>query len=286
MSQFGLTPFGEEGPFGGVGLITVLAAVPAARNRIILFFDGVPLIDDPKGLKSATNPANYLLTPLDPTIPGNPPQVPDGAPVPSRRIALARCRADENDATQIHLWTDRDMEGGIVHQIQILGDIHGGNCEDFAGETAFEFYAPFAPAARNAPDRLDLRFRDLDDGYLPGFEVLPGVWRYKSNGDIALQPELESFKKRLIRRLTQQRRSFTWSDNGIEIVLGQPLTPDILIRLANNVASMARADALASSAGCTASARILGNDVFVELIVTVELRDGREYILSLSVPQK
>lgn len=286
MSQFGVTPFGEEGPFGGVGLITVIAAVPAARNRVILFFDGVPLADDPKGLRSATNPENYALTPVDPTIPGNPPQVPDGLTVPSRRIALARCRADETDPTQIHLWTDRDMEGGIIHKLEILGMLHGTDCEDFAGDSAFEFYAPFAPAARVAPDRLDLRFRDLDDGNLPGFEILPGVWRYKSNGDIALQPELESFKKRLIRRLTQQRRAFTWSENGIDIVIGQPMTPDILSRLANNVASMARADALASSAGCTATVRTLGNDVFVELVVTVELRDGREYLLSLSVPSK
>lgn len=286
MSQFGVTPFGEEGPFGGPGLITILAAAPGAQNRIILFFDGRPQADDPAGLRSAINPENYELTPVDPTIPAQPPYVPEGAKVPTRRIALARCRADPDDPTQIHLWTDRDMEDGILHRIRVVGMLHGIDCEDFSGLTDWELYAPFSPVSRIAPDRLDERYRDLDDGNLPGFETLPGVWRYKSNNDIALQPELESFKKRLIRRLTQQRRAFTWSNNGVNLAIGQALTPDILIALAQNVAAMARADSLTSSAGCTASARIIGNDVYVELIVTVELLDGREYLLSLSLPTK
>jgi len=286
VSQFGLQPFGEDGPFGGPGLITILAAVPGARNRIILFFDRIPQADDPAGLKSAINPENYVITPVDPTIPADPPYVPEGAQVPTRRIALARCRADPDDPTQIHIWTDRDMEGGIIHRIEVVGELHGADCEDFAGETAWEVYAPFAAALRNAPDRLDQRFRDLDDGYLPGFETLPGVWRYKDTGDIALQPELEAFKKRLIRRLTQQRRAFTWSNNGVDLQIGQALTADILTAIAQNVAAMARTDSLVSSAGCTAQARILGNDVFVELLVSAELLDGREYLLSLSIPTK
>lgn len=286
MSQFGLTPFGEEGPFGGPGLITILAAVPAARNRVILFFDGIPQSDDPAGLRSAINPANYTITPVDPTIPANPPFVPEGSQVPTRRIALARCRADSEDPTQIHLWTDRDMEGGIIHRIDVIGMLHGADCEDFAGETAWELYAPFPAAVRNAPDRLDQRMRDLDDGNLPGFETIPGVWRYKDTGDVALQTELDSFKKRLIRRLTQQRRAFTWSNNGVNLQIGQALTADILTGLAQNVAAMARADSLVSSAGCTAQARVLGNDVFVELLVTVEILDGREYLLSLAIPTK
>lgn len=286
MSQFGVTPFGEEGPFGGPGMITILAAVPGSQNHIILFFDGVPLADDAANLKSAINPANYTIEPLDPTIPANPPYVPEGKQVPTRRIALARARPDPEDPTQIHLWTDRDMEGGVLHRVSVVGMLHGASCEDFAGMTVWEFIAPLSAVARVAPDRLDQRFRDLDDGDLPGFETLPGVWRYKSNGDIALQPELESFKKRLIRRLTQQRRAFTWSNNGVNISIGQSLTPDILQALALNVAAMARADSLAASAGCTAQARVLGNDVFVELTVTVELLDRREYMLSFTVPTK
>jgi hypothetical protein len=284
VSQFGITPFGDEGPFGGPGLLTILAMVPAAQNRLVLFFDGLPLADDPKGSRSATNPRNYTVEAVDPTIPANPPYVPEGKLVPTRRVALARARADLEDKTQIHLWLDRDMEGGILHRVTVVGMLHGAACEDFAGENVWEAYAPFSPALRVAPDRLDVRFRDLDDGNLPGFEVLPGVWRYKSNGDIALQAELEAFKKRLIRRLTQQRRSFTWSPNGINIVIGESLTPGVLSALANNVAAMARADSLTKSAGCTVSARTIGNDVYVEVIVTVELLDGREYLLSLSIP--
>jgi hypothetical protein len=286
VSQYGITPYGDEGPYGGAGLITILAAVPGARNRVILFFDRPPLIDDPKGAQSATNPANYQIETVDPTIPGNPPHVPDGALVPTRRVALARARVDILDPTQIHLWTDRDMEGGILHRVTVLGMLHGAACETFAGESEWTFYAPNVAATRNAPDRLELRYRDLDDGNLPGFETLPGIWRYKSNGDIALQPELEAFKKRLIRRLTQQKRAFTWSANGLAIQIGQPMNAEIMSALGNNVAGMARADSLASSAGCTVQARVIGNDVYVEIAVSVELLDGREYLLSLNVPQK
>lgn len=286
MSQYGISPYGGEGPYGGAGLVTVLACVPGARNRVILFFDRRPLADDPRGARSAINPANYQIAAVDPTIPGNPPHVPEGALVPTRRVALARARADVIDPTQIHLWTDRDMEGGILHRVTIIGALHGAACEDFAGLTTWDFYAPSPGPVRNAPDRLELRYRDLDDGDLPGFESLPGVWRYKSNGDIAMQPELEAFKKRLIRRLTQQRRAFTWSNNGIEIQIGQSLSAEVLNRVAGNVASMARADSLAASAGCTVQARVIGNDVYVEIAVSVELLDGREYLLSLSVPAK
>lgn len=286
MSQFGVTPFGEEGPYGGPGLLTILAVVPVAQNRIAVFFDGIALADDATGIKSAINVENYVLTPIDPTIPANPPYIPEGTKVPTRRIGLARARPNPDDPTQIWIWTDRDMEGNVLHQLDVVGMLHGADCEDFSGLPDWQFFAPSSPVARVAPDRLDQRFRDLDDGNLPGFETLPGVWRYKSSGDIALQPELESFKKRLIRRLTQQRRAFTWSNNGVELQVGQPLTATVLTNIAQNVAAMARADSLVASAGCTAQARIIGNDAYVELLVTVELLDGRDYLLSLSVPTK
>lgn len=286
MSQYGISPYGIDGPYGGAGLITILAAVPGARNRVILFFDTAPLADDPKGARSATNPANYQISAVNPTIPGNPPQVPEGELVPTRRVALSRCRADALDPTQIHLWTDRDMEGGVLHRVTVIGQLHGAGCETFAGLTEWDLYAPTAAATRNAPDQLEVRYRDLDDGNLPGFEDIPGIWRYKSNGDIALQPELDAFKKRLIRRLTQQKRAFTWSPNGITIVIGDSVSADVLSRLSNNIAAMARADSLAASAGCTVRAIVIGNDVFIEVSVSVELIDGRDYLLTLTVPTK
>lgn len=287
MSQYGLAPFGEDGPYGGAGLMSILGVLPAARNRLIVVFDVPPLADDPKGLRSASNVANWRLEPVDPTIVGvNPPgntYVPDGAIVPKRRIGLARARIDPGDLRQLHVWTDRDMEGGVKYRLTAVGGLHGRACEDFAGPTAWETYAPFPARIRNVPDQLDGVYRDLDDGALPGFVQQPGIWRYKSTGDIALQDELTALKKRLIRRCTHAPGAFLWSANGVDLRFGLPMVPGNLAALANAVAEQARGDALVSAAAVTAELVQSGGDVFVLLTLSVQLTDRRDLILPLKI---
>lgn len=287
MSQYGLAPFGDEGPYGGIGLISILGLLPAARNRLIVVFDAPPLADDPKGLRSASNIANWQCEPVDPTIVGvNPPgnkYVPDGAIVPKRRIAVARARIDLGDLRQLHVWTDRDMEGGVKYRLTAVGELHGKACEAFSGPTAWEVYAPFPAPVRAIPDRLDGVYRDLDDGALPGFVQQPGIWRYKSTGDIALQDELTALKKRILRRCTHAPGAFLWSPNGVDLRIGMPMTPGNLTALANSVAEQARSDALVAAAAVTAELVQSGGDVFVLLTISVQLTDRRDLVLPLKI---
>lgn len=286
MSQYGVSPFGESGPYGGPGLISILGVLPAARNRLVVFFDVAPLADDPKGLRSATNVANWRVQPVDPTILGvNPPgnkYVPDGAVVPKRRIGLARARID-SDIRQLQVWTDRDMEGGVLYRLTAVGELHGASCEAFAGPTVWETYAPFPAAVRTIPDRLDGTFRDLDDGQLPGFATQPGVWRYKATGDIALQDELVALKKRILRRCSHAPGAFLWSANGVDLRFGQSATAANLTALANAVAEQARLDTLVAAAAVTAELVQSGGDVYVLLTLAVQLTDRRDLVLTLKI---
>lgn len=287
MSQYGLSPYGEDGPYGGPGLITILGILPAARNRVIVFFDVRPLAEDPQGLRDASNVRNWAIAPVDPTIQGvNPPgnaYVPDGEIVPKRRIGLARARLDTASPLQLHIWTDRDLEGGVRYRLDVVGELHGAACESFAGPTSWETYAPFAAQPRQIPDRLDGRYRDLDDGNLPGFVQQPGIWRYKSTGDIALQDELAALKKRIIRRCTHAPGAFLWSSNGVDLLFGQSATPANLTALANAVAAQARGDALVAAAAVTAELVQTAGDVFVLLTLSVQLTDRRDLVLPLKI---
>ncbi len=288
MSQYGIEPYGGElGPYGGAGLITLLGVLPAAENRFIVVFDRAPLSSDPKGRRDASNPANYRIEPIDPTIViNNIPTVPDKAVVPTRGIALARARVDPADPKQIHVWTDRDMEPNIEHRVSVIGPIHGMACEDFAGPPSDTFWAPNPAPLPIAPDRLDGSMRDLDDGGTASSGDYPEVWRYQDNSDIALQDEIESLKKRIIRRVTQLPNSYVWSDNGVPTFIHSLMTPAALNNLAIIVAEQTRKDALVSAASCEVTPFISGGDAYVVIRLSVILRDRRDLVISYKLPTK
>lgn len=288
MSQYGIEPYGDElGPYGGPGLITLLGVLPAAENRMIALFDRAPVSDDPKGWRSATNIGLYTIETIDPTISINGYSiVPDKAIVPTRAVALARARVDPDDPKQIHIWTDRDMEPQVQHRLIVVGPIHGASCETFAGPGEGTFWAPSPAATASAPDRLDGQFRDLDDGGTPSSGDLPDVWRYQENGDIALQPEIEALKKRIIRRCTQQRGAFVWSPNGVDVFVNMQMRADELNRLATQVAEQARKDVIVAAASCTVTPLISGSDAYVTVVLAVQLRDRRDVTLTYKLQVK
>lgn len=288
MSAYGVEPYGGGlGPYGGPGLITLLGVLPAAENRVIVVFDRAPLAMDPKGRRDATNPANYTIASIDPTIVINGiATVPDKAVVPTRGVALARARVDRADPKQVHLWTDRDMEPMIEHRITIVGSIHGLACEDFAGPASDSIWAPSPSPLAVSPDRLDGNLRDLDDGGTASSGDLPEVWRYQENTDIALQDELESLKKRIIRRCTQLPNSYVWSDNGVPTFIGDLMTTASLSNLAEVVAAQARNDVLVSSASCEVVPLVSGGDAYVIITLSIRLRDRRDVTLRYKLPTK
>lgn len=288
MSQYGIDPYGGDlGPYGGPGLITVLGGLLAAENRFIVVFDRPPMADDPKGRRDATNIRNYTIAPIDPTITINGiSTVPDKAVVPTRGIALARARVDPADPKQVHVWTDRNMEPDIEHLITVTGPIHGLDCEDLAGPGTFTIWGPTPPAIQISPDRFDGALRDLDDGGTAASGELAEVWRYSENNDIALQPELEALKKRIIRRCTQTPNSYVWSRNGTPVFIGDLMQVDTLDRLANAVAEQARKDILVDAAACTVEPLVSGSDAYVVVTLSLRLRDRRDVSLLYKLPVK
>jgi len=288
VSAYGIDPYGGDlGPYGGPGLITVLNILPAAENRVILVFDRAPMSSDPKGRRDATNPANYTIEPIDPTITINGiSTVPDKAIVPTLPIALARARVDPYDPKQIHLWTDRDMEPQIEHRVSIVGPIHGEGCEDFAGLVSWTIWAPLPAPLQMAPDRLDGQLRDLDDGGTATSGDLPEVWRYEGTGDIALQGELESLKKRIIRRCTQAPNSYVWSNNGVPMFIGDLMTVGSLNNLAQVVQEQARKDILVADAAVTVEPVLSGGDAIIVVTLSIRLRDRRDVSLVYKLPTK
>jgi hypothetical protein len=288
VSQYGIDPYGGElGPWGGPGLISVLGVLLAAENRFIVVFDRAPLAGDPKLRRDATNILNYSIAPIDPTLTINGiSTVPDKAAVPTRPIALARARVDPQDPKQVWVWTDRNMEPDIEHTITVIGPIHGLGCETFVGPFVSTIWGPTPPQVQIAPDRLDGALRDLDDGGTASSGELPEVWRYSEDNDIALQGELESLKKRIIRRCTQMPNSFIWSDNGVPTFLGDLMQVGTLNQLANAVAEQTRKDIMVSAAAVTVEPLVSGGDAYVIVTLSVRLRDRRDVLLTYKLPVK
>ena len=157
ISQLGILPFGTTGPYSLPGKITVLAVLATAQNRVLVCWDVPPNVRDPKGTRSATNVGNYTITAIDPTIDtNNGPVVPLGEFVPSFDVAFWRAEVDEIDATQVHLWTDRNMEQGRLYNVVIDGPIDGAlACEEFAGPIDWPLQAPWPPpVASDNPARV------------------------------------------------------------------------------------------------------------------------------------
>lgn len=284
ISQLGILPFGNTGPFSAPGKISVLGVLASAENRIIVAWDVPPNSEDPRGTRSAINVSNYTIVSVDPTIETTDgPIVPAGELVPTFEVGLWRAEVDEVDATQIHLWTDRVMEGGRRYMLTIDGPIDGAvNCAEFAGDLDWTFRAPTPPPRRDRNPALVLGLEDLDDGLVPGDERSE-IWRYTSAGDIDLQSSIDSLRKRIARMLSSQRGEWTYDPNfGVKVQLKAIMRQDELQRSCNVIKETLVADPLVAAVFVQARPRSVGAGAVIEYDVRVSLRSGRS--VSLSIP--
>lgn len=211
MSNFGLAPFSPS-PFGGPGVIAILGVLPVAANEVIVVFDKRPRADDPGAFDSATNPKNWTLDPIDPTIqstdvPGQT-YLEKGKVVPTRDQLVASAVLDDVDLTRIHVLLDSRMENRVEYELTAFNTIVGEDCEVIAGPTVFMFFGLQPGQPRRARFVQEDRFRDWDNEFFPRDNRPGATWRLEDSGDIGLQDADRSLRKRLLRRLLSNPSAF------------------------------------------------------------------------------
>lgn len=279
MSQYGIAPFGFGlVTMGGPGMFGLHGVLVASTNRVIAVFDRIPLQNDRAGLRSAINRGNWTLAPIDPTIDG---YVPVGKVVPTRGVGIFRCAPDRADRKQIHITADTTLEDGVEYELRAVGDLHGEACEMFVGTKAFRFLAPFhGPNLSLRVSTIGL-FQDLDDGYDDRLEAA-GIWRYTDSTDIAIEPELRSLRKRIIRVIFTDLAEWTSApDFGAGVRLKIIMRPTELQSLANRVSQQIQAQPDVEAASCTLRVINIDGGTFIEMTVRVKPLGQRDMALEL-----
>ena len=280
MSNFGLAPFSPS-PFGGPGLITILGVLPAAANEVIVVFDKRPRADDPGAFDSATNPKNWTVTPIDPTIPSTDvpglSYVPKGKIVPTRTQLVASASQDEDDPTQIHIFLDSRLENLVEYEVEALPSVIGEDCEVLVGPTVFQFFGLRPGPARRSRFVQEDRFRDWDNDFFP--RDRPGAtWRLEDSGDIALQDADKSLRKRLLRRILSNPAAFAHlPDYGTNTRIKSLIKTGQVQALANAAQQQAAQEPDVLQAATTA--RVVNESAggaVVALEIFVQRRDARD----------
>jgi len=243
VSILGLSPLGTDlGPAGGPGLITVLGVLPLTNNTFVVVFDREPLTLDQDAFDSAINEENYILDAINPEIVAadGTIYVPPGKVVPTRSVASAVARKDTVepiDAKQILVSSDVTLEPGVDYSVLVSTSIKGADGETFAGPTLFQFTAPDIAPILSPVLVSEERYRDLD--YLINAEPPEQnqVYRFESNGDIAIQDGAVSLRKRIYRRIFTTPGDFAFLPTygaGVQVkALARPSTIQDLANLIN-----------------------------------------------------
>lgn len=279
MSIFGLSPLGTGlGPFGGPGLITVLGVLPESVNGFVVVFDRAPQVRGAGLFYSATNPRNYSMVPVDPSVPTiDGPQVPVGVLVPTYSPQVASGLGDLLAARQVHLVAEADLQATVRYVLKLDPRIRGAGGEVFAGPTEWEFLAltpgPSIPPAR----RREERYRDLAYSTFPRPDGGPTlVYGFDPNSDLAIQSGGDSLRKRIYRRLLTNSGGFAFLPG-----YGAGLQPQALARgrmlqeLADVVVGQVRREPEVQDAGATVTVRTEARGTFVIVDLRVQTRAGQ-----------
>lgn len=253
MSAFGLLPFGTEAPWGGPGLLSIITALCVGTNKVIVFFTDPPKARDPLGYQDARNTLLWSLTPIDPAQIGISGEVivEPGLRRPSYSPWIGDIVPDEDtvgpdgtlipgDATQLIIKTVPTLEPGIDYTLELTGTIRGADCEEFAGLASFEIRARDKPEPRQDPVAAAVdTYRDWANPFFTIDPVTgqpvegPGVFQFDEAGDIVLDDNASSLKKRVLRVIQTEAGAFAHLPN-----FGQR-------RLANTVARQSEVQRIA-----------------------------------------
>lgn len=234
MSAFGIQPWGAEAPWGGSGTISIIRILCVGTNKAIAFFTTDPKALDWGGWEDATNPRAWTISPIDPAEVGisGVEVVEPGLRRPSFAVMIADILADEDDPTQLVFRFAPQLEPGITYSLELTGSLRGVNCEEFGGERRFEFKARNRPKPRKDPRAAAVdTFRDWTNPYfvvdpLTGQTIEgPGTWQVLEAGDIELEDNEASLKKRVLRVIQTEAGAFAHLPN-----FGQRFTVKSIVR--------------------------------------------------------
>jgi len=280
MSIFGTSPLGTDlGPAGGMGLITVLGLLPLSNNKWIVVWDRPPKSLDPTAVTSGTNPENYTLEAIDPTItaPNGDKFVPDGEYVPTRFPYTATAEVDKIDPTQIILASDSTLQQFVDYQVTISPSICGANDETFAGPNVFTFRAPrLSSQLTKATQISEQRYRDFDYVIAPKQGELGQTYRIEASGDIGIQDAEVSLKKRVYRRIFTNPGGFAWLPNyGVGMGIKKLVKSGQLQDLSNRIAAQIQQEPDVISAGVEVFRDNTSQGSFVQVEAYIQRSDSR-----------
>lgn len=277
---------------GGSTDLLYLGLVPYASNRLLAFFSLVPLGDDPEGFDSVTNPKNWSVVAVDPQVPsvGHPetPFVAEGEFVPSFTPEIGLVEVDDDDPKQVHLHFNTRLESRVRYQVTADTAIRTADCDLLT--------TPFVQEARGlfVGGGLTPRFvtqdtlRDFDLRYFPTDPLQPpGTFRFDTTGDIGIQSDDESLRKRILRRVSTDPRGFAnlSAGYGVGLSVKSLARSGQIQQLANRVAEQVRLEPDVRDAGAEARLDIAADGTAIVNLSIRVVRSGRkESRFTLDVP--
>lgn len=281
MTAFGLRPFGTLSPFGGPGSIAIIGVAAIGSHEILVDFDVTPENFDPAGQRSATNPDNWVLAPIDPRIESTAtPGVfynPNRLPVPTREPIPIEVEWYRQQPTQVIIATDSAFEAGVDYDLEIQPVVEGDNCEALVGVSTWRFGAVGqGPPARARAIQLD-RYRDWAMDYFPVAEDQPeSTWTITANRDIGLHDGVASLRKRVFRRVLFSLNSFSHLVGyGTDLRIKSLLRGSDIQRLANAIPEQVRQEPDVRAAACTVQQDTTGDGILL-ISINVVRSDARE----------
>lgn len=292
MSSLPADPLGST-PLPVPGEMRIRGVVPFAQNSCIAVFDVPPLADDVQGVESVTNVNSWSAQVIDPTnTDTGVPLLQPGDVVPTRNTDVAFIEADPNRAEQIHVVFKGPLQPRVIVEVTASVVIAGARCEVLAGTLAQRFRAPLPgpTSASEAQPRFiqeDL-YRDFAFEYFPSDPDQPGgTFRYDSSGDIGIQGNLPSLRKRLYRRLLTRPGGFSHLGRayGLKDSVKKRGSRSDLQKLVNRVAEQARLEPDVVEATAVLLETFTDSGQVIARVALAVLRtDDTRQTLNLSIP--
>lgn len=272
MTALGQAPFGTS-RFGGAGQIVIRGAVAITLNEVLVDFDRQPQAFDRGGYESATNPKNWALVAVDPTIgTAKPP-----TPVPTYTPAVIAVDTDDLFPTQVRVATDLPMEPGVVYELTAQPAIRGAACEVLVDETTWPVLARRAPRRPTVSVYYVDRYRD--------FATSGGRLVLADSGDIDTASGLDSLKIRLYRRITTALGGFVMiTGYGVDLRLKELLRPGEIQSIANAITAQVAEEPDVERGSATVSIVDVNSVTVVRVSIAVARREGADLVFVYDFP--
>jgi hypothetical protein len=269
VTALGEAPFGTA-RFGGGGQIVIRGAVALTTHEILVDFDKAPQALDSGGYESATNPKNWAIAAVDPTIgTARPP-----SPVPSYAPTVIGIAYDDDLPTQVLVGTDLPMEMGVAYDLIAQPSMRGADCETLVDERTWRVSSRRRPRVSPVSAALLDRYQDFHTT-ADGAVITPA-------GDIGTFGGVEALKMRILRRITTALGGFVaLTGYGVNVRLKSVLRPGDAQALANAITRQLalEPDVLQGSAVVRVA------DAIVEITISVARREGKDVTYLYEFPQ-